>query len=183
MPAIPIISQKNTIALPPVLGIRKHILSDEAETRFFGERFSKALVITRLEHIHTLNGLQIQLLGDLGIGKTTFVRAILRGLGYQDRIRSPTYTLLEPYVFEREDRKFEIYHFDLYRFNELFEWSDVGFREYFNSNTICLIEWPQKASVLLGIPDLIFLFDFDGNRRTLTIIAYSALGKIYLERC
>ncbi|MDU0810528.1 MAG: tRNA (adenosine(37)-N6)-threonylcarbamoyltransferase complex ATPase subunit type 1 TsaE [Burkholderia sp.] len=180
-----LIFQHKAIAFPKVLGIHKYTLYNEASTYFLGKRFSKTLAATRIElkHMHALNGLQIQLFGDLGVGKTTFVRAILHGLGYHGRVRSPTYSLLEPYIFECEDGKFEVYHFDLYRFSDQAEWSDVGFREYFNSNTICIIEWPQQARALLGIPDLVFSFDLDGNRRTVAVKAYSVLGKAYLERC
>ena len=119
-------------------------------------RFAHALDAARTElaRAHAFDGLQIQLVGDLGAGKTSLVRAILRP-GPHGRVRSPTYTLVEPYALERDDGELEVYHFDLYRFNDPAEWSDAGFREYFNSSAICLVEWPQQAGTLLGVPDLV----------------------------
>ncbi|WP_321902685.1 tRNA (adenosine(37)-N6)-threonylcarbamoyltransferase complex ATPase subunit type 1 TsaE [Burkholderia cenocepacia] len=184
MPATP--SQPpHDATLPAPLAERVIALADEAATEAFGTRFAHALDATRLEldRAHVFDGLQIQLVGDLGAGKTTLVRAILRGLGHQGRVRSPTYTLVEPYALERSDGELEVYHFDLYRFNDPAEWSDAGFREYFNSSAICLVEWPQQAGALLGVPDLVFSLDVDGDGRALTVRAYSASGKACLERC
>ncbi|KVC40689.1 tRNA (adenosine(37)-N6)-threonylcarbamoyltransferase complex ATPase subunit type 1 TsaE [Burkholderia diffusa] len=170
---------------PVPLAERVIALADEAATEAFGARFAHALDAARSElaHAHAFDGLQIQLIGDLGAGKTTLVRAILRGLGYPGRVRSPTYTLVEPYAFARDDGELEVYHFDLYRFNDPAEWSDAGFREYFNSSAICLVEWPQQAGTLLGVPDLVFSLDVDGDGRVLTVRAFSASGKACLERC
>ena len=144
--------------LPAPLAERVIALADEAATEAFGTRFAHALDAARTElaRAHAFDGLQIQLVGDLGAGKTSLVRAILRGLGHTGRVRSPTYTLVEPYALERDDGELEVYHFDLYRFNDPAEWSDAGFREYFNSSAICLVEWPQQAGTLLGVPDLVF---------------------------
>ncbi|KVM94883.1 tRNA threonylcarbamoyladenosine biosynthesis protein TsaE [Burkholderia diffusa] len=171
--------------LPVPLAERVIALADEAATEAFGAHFAHALDAARSElaHAHAFDGLQIQLIGDLGAGKTTLVRAILRGLGYPGRVRSPTYTLVEPYAFARDDGELEVYHFDLYRFNDPAEWSDAGFREYFNSSAICLVEWPQQAGTLLGVPDLVFSLDVDGDGRVLTVRAFSASGKACLERC
>lgn len=171
--------------LPAPLAERVFALADEAATDAFGLRFAQALDAARaaLTCEHAFNGLQIQLVGDLGAGKTTLVRAILHGLGHRGRVRSPTYTLVEPYALERDDGELEVYHFDLYRFNDPAEWSDAGFREYFNSSAICLVEWPQQAGTLLGVPDLVFSLDVDGDGRALTVRAYSASGNACLERC
>jgi tRNA threonylcarbamoyladenosine biosynthesis protein TsaE len=122
-------------------------------------------------------------MGDLGAGKTTLVRATLRGLGHTGRVRSPTYTLVEPYAVERPDGELELYHFDLYRFTDPAEWADAGFREYFDSGAVCLVEWPQRAGGLLGVPDLVFSLDVDGDGRLLIARAYSESGKACLERC
>ncbi|HZZ04461.1 tRNA (adenosine(37)-N6)-threonylcarbamoyltransferase complex ATPase subunit type 1 TsaE, partial [Paraburkholderia sp.] len=131
------------------------------------------------------HGLQVQLVGDLGAGKTTLVRATLRGLGHSGRVRSPTYTLVEPYVLERPAGELALYHFDLYRFTDPAEWADAGFREYFDNGAICLVEWPQRAGRLLGVPDLVFSLDLDstGDGRVLVARAYSESGKACLERC
>ena len=110
-------------------------------------------------------------------------RATLRGLGHAGRVRSPTYTLVEPYLLDRPDGELELYHFDLYRFTDPAEWADAGFREYFDSGAVCLVEWPQRAGGLLGVPDLVFSLDVDGDGRLLIARAYSDSGKACLERC
>ena len=92
----------------------------------------------------------ISLHGDLGAGKTTLVRGLLRNLGYQGVVKSPTYTLVEPYqIAERA-----IYHFDLYRLTEPDELEYMGMRDYLQATNLCLIEWPEKAADLLPAADL-----------------------------
>ena len=188
------------LAIQPPASIlleRSFALADEAATNAFGERFAQAIESVReLQQTgqqHTpgvaghqaFHGLQVQLVGDLGAGKTTLVRATLRGLGHVGRVRSPTYTLVEPYVLERPAGELALYHFDLYRFTDPAEWADAGFREYFDSGAICLVEWPQRAGRLLGVPDLVFALDLDhgGDGRILVARAYSESGKACLERC
>jgi tRNA threonylcarbamoyladenosine biosynthesis protein TsaE len=127
--------------------------------------------------------LQVQLIGDLGAGKTTLVRATLRALGHAGRVRSPTYTLVEPYSLTTQTGALELYHFDLYRFTDPAEWIDAGFREYFDSGAVCLIEWPQRAGGLLGVPDLEFKLEQEGEGRVLTARAFSETGKSCLESC
>ncbi|MGQ7936625.1 tRNA (adenosine(37)-N6)-threonylcarbamoyltransferase complex ATPase subunit type 1 TsaE [Paraburkholderia sp. D1E] len=188
---------------PPadILLERSFALADEAATHAFGERFARAIESVRELPQNPLqkaqqrapgatgdqvfHGLQVQLVGDLGAGKTTLVRATLRGLGHTGRVRSPTYTLVEPYVLERPAGELALYHFDLYRFTDPAEWADAGFREYFDSGAICLVEWPQRAGRLLGVPDLVFSLDLDstGDGRVLVARAYSESGKACLERC
>ncbi|MCF6768332.1 tRNA (adenosine(37)-N6)-threonylcarbamoyltransferase complex ATPase subunit type 1 TsaE [Thiotrichales bacterium 19S11-10] len=111
---------------------------DEEEMLFFGKRFSKNL----------LPGDIVYLKGDLGAGKTTIVKGILKGFGYEGLVKSPTYALIEAYEFEN----FNVYHFDLYRLGhpEEIEW--LGFRDYLKKNSICLVEWPEKAAGLLPAP-------------------------------
>lgn len=177
-----------SIQPPAAVLLERHFtLADEAATSAFGVRFAEAI-----EHVrhaqqpvggNLFQGLQVQLTGDLGAGKTTLVRATLRGLGHAGRVRSPTYTLVEPYAVERPDGELELYHFDLYRFTDPAEWADAGFREYFDSGAVCLVEWPQRAGGLLGVPDLVFSLDVDGDGRVLVARAYSESGKACLERC
>ena len=88
-------------------------------------------------------------LGPNGAGKTTLVRGLLRSLGYAGRVKSPTYTLVEPY----DVWSLHFYHFDFYRFEDRSEWLSSGFREYFNSHAFCVVEWPEKAGGLLAAPD------------------------------
>lgn len=114
-------------------------LADEAATLEAGWQFSKELSAGQVVYLH----------GNLGAGKTTFVRGVLQGLGYAGRVKSPTYTLVEPYVISR----YVFYHFDLYRFNDSSEWEAAGFREHFNPRSVCMIEWPENASNVLPNPD------------------------------
>jgi tRNA threonylcarbamoyladenosine biosynthesis protein TsaE len=178
-----------SIQPPAAVLLERHFaLADEAATSAFGVRFAEAIESVRnapraAGGDSSFHGLQVQLSGDLGAGKTTLVRATLRGLGHTGRVRSPTYTLVEPYAVERPDGELELYHFDLYRFTDPAEWADAGFREYFASGAVCLVEWPQRAGGLLGVPDLVFALDVDGDGRLLIARAYSESGKACLERC
>ena len=95
-------------------------------------------------------GLQIWLEGNLGMGKTTLTRGVLRGLGHEGKVKSPTYTLIEPYVVSRLD----LYHFDFYRFNSPEEYLDAGLDEYFEGEGVCMVEWPDKALPYLPSPDV-----------------------------
>ena len=172
---------------PAALLERRFDLPDEDATLAFGGRFAQAILQARLKNSSTPNerfpGLQVQLIGDLGAGKTTLVRATLRALGHAGRVRSPTYTLVEPYSLATETGPLELYHFDLYRFADPAEWADAGFREYFDAGAICLVEWPQRAGGLLGVPDLEFTLEQEGEGRVLTARAFSETGKSCLESC
>jgi tRNA threonylcarbamoyladenosine biosynthesis protein TsaE len=122
-------------------------------------------------------GMTAHLRGDLGAGKTTLVRGVLRGLGYEGRVKSPTFTLLEPYNFSR----LYLYHFDFYRFLDPQELVDSGFREYFNPQSVCLIEWPEKAP---GLPpaDLDFELQVAGEGRAIAITAQTEIGRRCLDK-
>ena len=137
-------------------------LKDESETLRLAESMAS----------HLFPGMNLYLKGELGSGKTTFVRGILRGLGYQDKVKSPTYTLVEPYSLE----KFTIYHFDLYRFKDETEWDDAGFREYFNNTSICLVEWPEKVGHILPKPDISIELSHTPYGRHLHLISYTSIG-------
>ena len=124
------------------------------------------------------SGLIIFLRGDLGAGKTTLARGILRGLGYQGKVKSPTYNLIELYKISR----LYFYHFDLYRFDDPFEWEEAGFREYFNMGSICLVEWPEKAGGLLPTADLQFLIHItETDHRRVEIRAHTEAGRRCLK--
>ena len=101
----------------------------------FAEEYAKNLV----------PGSVVFLYGDLGAGKTTFVKGVIRSLGYKGNVKSPTYTLVEDYQFN----DFNIYHFDLYRLADPEELEWIGVRDYFNEKSICFIEWPEKAKGFL----------------------------------
>ncbi len=147
-------------------------LPDEAATLGLGARLARALV----------PGLAVWLHGDLGAGKTTLTRGLLRELGFAGRVKSPTYTLVELYGFPR----FNLYHFDLYRFADPDEWEDAGFREYFNATSVCLVEWPDKGGALLPAPDVAVRLDFrEGGSvegRSVRIEGYTEAGKACVAR-
>jgi tRNA threonylcarbamoyladenosine biosynthesis protein TsaE len=96
----------------------------------------------------------VELHGPLGAGKTTFARHLLHGLGVEGAIRSPTYTLMEPYRAGTAAGGFAILHFDFYRFDDPQEWEDAGFRDVFASPGLKLVEWPERAAGLLPACDL-----------------------------
>lgn len=101
-------------------------------------------------------GVRIFLTGDLGVGKTQFTRSLLRGLGHTGRVRSPTFTLLESYKL----LKFDLYHFDFYRFSGDNEWRDIGFDELLSDpHSVSVVEWPQMAGTQLPAPDLWLKFE------------------------
>ena len=117
------------------------------------------------------------LTGDLGAGKTTLVRGMLRGLGHAGRAKSPTYALVEPYTLSR----LNLYHFDFYRFKDRSEWLNSGFREHFNPGSVCVVEWPEKAGDLLSPPDLRIRLEFEGESRRARLEAVSEAGRGWLS--
>jgi tRNA threonylcarbamoyladenosine biosynthesis protein TsaE len=141
-------------------------LADETATLAFGARIAAAIQ----------PGLVIFLEGDLGAGKTTLTRGILRGLGFPGKVKSPTYTLVEPYTIS----SLYLYHFDLYRFADPYEWEEAGFRDYFNPDSVCLIEWPEKAAGLLPAPDLLISLAPSGTGRSVNVTAQSKAGQACL---
>lgn len=122
-------------------------------------------------------GLVIFLSGNLGAGKTTLVRGILRGLGYAEKVKSPTYNLIEVYKLSR----LYLYHFDFYRFENPIEWEEAGFREYFNADSICMVEWPEKAGGLLPPADLRLLIRITEAGRDVEIHADTEAGRLCLK--
>ena len=123
-------------------------------------------------------GLVIYLSGELGAGKTTLARGILRGLGYDGRVKSPSFALVEPYTFSR----LYLYHFDFYRFSDPRELEDAGFREYFNPDSVCLVEWPENAAGMLPPADLKVSLKVTGSGRQLEIDADTEAGRRCLKR-
>lgn len=119
----------------------------------------------------------IYLYGDLGMGKTTLVRGLIRAYGYAGKVKSPTYTLVEIY----ELPELYVYHFDLYRMVDEEEWETGGFREYFNEQSVCLIEWPEKAGDLLPGADIELTLQMNGNGRQILCTANTELGKQCLQ--
>ena len=126
-------------------------------------------------------GMIVWLDGDLGAGKTTLVRAMLRRLGHTGPVKSPTYTLVEVYVVSN----IYWYHFDFYRFNDPEEFADAGLGEYFRDDAVCLVEWPEKAAGHVPQADLVLFFRFPTNRqdpgRILDLFAYTERGALCLN--
>ncbi len=141
-------------------------LADEAATLAFGAQLAQSLTA----------GMTLYLEGDLGAGKTTLVRGLLRARGYAGRVKSPTYTLTEIY----ELPEFELYHFDLYRLHDPREWLDAGFRDI-GSHAVSLIEWPDKAAGWLAEPDVIVRLAITGDTREVECVAVSPRGTCFLE--
>jgi tRNA threonylcarbamoyladenosine biosynthesis protein TsaE len=143
-------------------------LADDAATRGLGARLAAAL----------RPGMSVWLSGDLGAGKTTLVRGLLRALHFGGRVKSPTYTLVELYSFS----SFNLYHFDLYRFADPMEWEEAGFREYFNEHAICLVEWPERAVGCLPEPDVTIRLEFAADGRMAELTGRTEAGRRCLER-
>ena len=143
-----------------------HIESDEA-MQALGIRLAKAC------QSHGV----IYLKGELGTGKTTLVRGLLRALGHEGAVKSPTFTLVEPYTVNGGD----VYHFDLYRLSDPEELEFMGLREYFAPENLCLIEWPQQGGAMLPKSDLLIELEHDGLARNLKISAQTPHGEEILK--
>uniref|UniRef100_Q47BK1 tRNA threonylcarbamoyladenosine biosynthesis protein TsaE n=1 Tax=Dechloromonas aromatica (strain RCB) TaxID=159087 RepID=Q47BK1_DECAR len=122
-------------------------------------------------------GLVIFLEGDLGAGKTTLSRAMIRALGHSGPVKSPTYSLVEVYVIS----SLYLYHFDFYRFESPEEFLDAGFDEYFNDTSVCLVEWPEHAQGCVPSPDLRLRLHHAGVGRLLEAVADTPKGQACLN--
>jgi tRNA threonylcarbamoyladenosine biosynthesis protein TsaE len=147
-------------------------LADEQATLKLGADFARSLNA----------GMNVYLHGDLGAGKTTLVRGVIHGLGFVGKVKSPTYTLVEPYQIFINQAEINLYHFDLYRFVDEDEWDAAGFRDYFNPNAVCLIEWSDKAGSLIPQADIDVYLELVGEGRSACLIANTIAGKKCLEQ-
>ncbi|MFU2488292.1 tRNA (adenosine(37)-N6)-threonylcarbamoyltransferase complex ATPase subunit type 1 TsaE [Thauera sp. WH-1] len=136
-----------------------------------GEIDTEALGAALARALHP--GLRIWLQGNLGMGKTTLTRGLLRALGHAGKVKSPTYTLIEPYVVSRLD----LYHFDFYRFNSPEEYLDAGLDEYFAGPGVCIVEWPDKAAPYLPAPDLEIRLRTEADGRFAEICGHTDAGR------
>lgn len=155
--------------------VKSLLWSDETATQLFAAALAEQ---------SELRNAFIELHGDLGAGKTTLVRHLLRALGVTGRIKSPTYAVVEPY--ERPLRQahglLNIWHFDFYRFNDPREWEDAGFRDLFASPGLKLAEWPEKAAGFLPRADLVIHLEaLEDESRQVTLSAQTAVGVALLR--
>jgi len=146
----------------------KFHLPDEAATLALAGRFFQALP----------TGCLVFLRGNLGAGKTAFVRGCLRAAGHQGAVKSPTFTLVEEYSLQGRD----IYHFDLYRLADPEELEWMGMRDYLRPDALCFIEWPERGEGLLPMADVEVAIAIEGTTRNLELSAFSALGRAVLDK-
>jgi tRNA threonylcarbamoyladenosine biosynthesis protein TsaE len=143
-------------------------LADEADTLAMGAKLAPMLV----------SGLVVYLDGTLGAGKTTLVRGVLRALNHGGSVKSPTYTLIEPYVVSR----LNLYHFDFYRFTSPDEYLEAGLEEYFAGDGVCLVEWAEKAAPYVAPPDLVIELTVAGDGRDIAVRPMTELGRQCTEK-
>jgi tRNA threonylcarbamoyladenosine biosynthesis protein TsaE len=146
--------------------VHRAFLEDESATDILASRLAPLVS----------KGGRIHLEGDLGAGKTHFARALLRSIGVTGRIKSPTFTLVEPYKVSN----LYCYHFDFYRFTDPREWLDAGFRDALQDDALVLIEWAERAGGALPVPDLNVALSYEGAGRGVTLTAYTARGQAWL---
>lgn len=142
-------------------------LEDETQTIAFGVKVGHA----------GKNGCVIHLDGQLGAGKTTLCRGVLKAFGYSGAVKSPTYTLVEPYEFQG----LTVYHFDLYRLGDPEELEFMGIRDYFTASALCLIEWPSRGAGYLPIADITIQLDVAGSGRILRASSSTQRGEQVLS--
>ncbi len=149
-------------------------MPNELATEDFAQQLAASFI-----HVQTELNACITLDGELGAGKTTFVRHLLQALGVTGRVKSPTYAVVEPY----EVSVGNIWHFDFYRFTDSQEWEDAGFRDIFASVGLKLCEWPTNAQGMLPIPDIAMHISVDNeDQRHIALKSHTALGSELLAR-
>jgi tRNA threonylcarbamoyladenosine biosynthesis protein TsaE len=169
------------------LMIPSRTLSSEQDTEAFALELVKQIQnLFQTKNNHLDKALHFSLVGDLGVGKTTLTRHILRSLGHMGKVKSPTYGLCEPYQLNIDVKNktnaiskiiLPFHHFDLYRMSYAKEWMDAGFRDVFSESGICMVEWPEKAEGTLPQADwIISLSTNDDETRSLMITSQTNIG-------
>lgn len=153
----------------------EYLLVDEAATVALGAKIAQVLIENSSKVSHQPL-LVVYLNGDLGAGKTTLTRGFVRAMGHTGNVKSPTYTLVEPY----ELSPWRVYHFDLYRLGDPEELEYMGIRDYFDDNCCCFIEWPEKGAGLLAKADLTINMAYKDEQRIISLHAESAYGETVL---
>ncbi len=162
-----------------ILETRQLVWPNEAACEAFATSFAKALLNANAAPLQA----SVELHGQLGAGKTSLVRYLLRALGVEGRIKSPSYAVMESYDLSQTAPQIgEVSHFDFYRFNDPREWEDAGFRDIFAAPGLKLCEWPEKAAGVLPPADLqIWLEVMDDDSRIVRLLAGSACGVELLQ--
>lgn len=160
----------------PTLTHKELYLPDEDATIALAQQLAPMLAGTHPAMESSQVGGRIHLRGDLGAGKTSFARALLRACGVAGRIKSPSYALVESYNLSN----LQLYHLDFYRFKNSREWVDAGFRDILQEKAVVLIEWPENAGSLLPPPDLQIDFEYAGTGRHVRLTAHSKKGTSWL---
>lgn len=151
-------------------------LADEDATNALAASLAPLLTDHNTTTPDTQQGGRIHLRGDLGAGKTSFARALLRAAGVQGRIKSPSYALMESYNVS----SLQFYHLDFYRLSNPQEWAEAGFRDILEENAVVLIEWPEQAGALLPPPDLDIHLEYAETGRYASLTAHSNKGRLWL---
>ena len=146
----------------------EYFLADETATIAIGSGLAEIVKSATVQQ-----ALVVYLNGDLGAGKTTLTRGFVRGMGHAGNVKSPTYTLVEPYELD----EWRVFHFDLYRLADAEELEYMGIRDYFNNDCCCFIEWPEKGTGLLAKADLIINIAYQDEQRVIQLQAETVHGE------
>ena len=144
-------------------------LDNESDTLALGERIAQACPLQQFT---------IYLEGELGAGKTTLVRGLLHQLGYDGKVKSPTYTLVESYDLKTK----AVFHFDLYRLFNAEELDYLGLDDYFKDDALCLVEWAEKGQTWIPAPDVLIFLKYQSGGRHATISAQSMAGDLLISK-